>query len=173
MAETTQKKTQKAKPKKQSKKVKAASTVNVVVRTQAVAVNSKVGGKRAPRRRAEPASAAVAYSPAPMFYSSTPAPIVVRPPNYDIPPVYEPVKLPVVDVQNIPKPSLPEKPITVSVETETEPVKPTAGVGTQTTQSLSNKQLYDYAKFHNVRTVKQKMKKSEMLKLLENAGHYF
>ena len=79
MAGTTHKKTQRVEAKKHAKRIKA-TTVNVVVKTQAVAVNSKTAGKRAPHRKTDPTPAAAA--PAPAIYASdfntSPVPVIAR-----------------------------------------------------------------------------------------------
>ena len=98
MPGTSQKKTQKAKPKKQERKVKA-TMINVIVKTKVVAVNAKTktGGKRAPRRK--PATAPAAPAQPPAIYASVfnTSPVTARQPVYDFPVQYEPVKSPAVE----------------------------------------------------------------------------
>ena len=133
MPGTTQKKTERARPKKQTPKVKATPVkappkkqvfrprnqpmkpnepqVHVYVNNQSTAVISKTKtcSNRAPRRKAAPAPATSTPPPPPMFYSSTPAPIIVRPPDFVVPPQYEPTKAPAINVQTIEAPVIPPR----------------------------------------------------------------
>ena len=174
MPGTSQKKTQKAKPKKQARKVKS-TTVNVIVKNQAVAVNSKVrtGVKRAPRRKAAPAPAASAPPPAPMFYNSTPAPIIVRPPNFDIPPQYEPTKAPAINVQTIDAPAMPprtlEEPTNLpSMSIDSTPKEVVLPYNTkEELSSMYNEDIVKYAKLHGIPRTRRGMAKVDMVNKID------
>ena len=183
MPGTSQKKTQRARRKKQTKKVKAASTVNVVVKTHAVAVNSKTktGVKRAPRRK--PAAAPAAPTQPLVLYASvfntSHTPVTVRQPIYDFPGQYEPVKAPAVDVINIPTPSITARPTMVSTATETEPISPEmSDVGIQIKPQMRSvewqtiderRMLIDFAKQNGI-PIKTRMSTTAMAKKLGKYG---
>ena len=175
MPGTSQRKTQKAKPKKQARKVKS-TTVNVVVKTQAVAVNTKTktGVRRAPRRKTAPAPAASTPPPPPMFYSSTPAPIIVRPPDFVIPPQYEPTKAPAINVQTIDAPAMPprtlEEPTNLpsmsidSTPTAVDRIYKTKGE----LYAMLNKDIVDYARGLGIPGVRLGMAKQKMIERIDD-----
>lgn len=162
---TKQRKTQKAK--RQAKKDKA-TTVNVVVKTQAVAVNkTKPARKRAPRRQAEVAPA----QPAPAIYSSvfntTPAPIIIRQPAYDFPVQYEPTKTPAIDVQKVGVPTAPDMPTpSLSTSTDFESPAPQERPPAPLLESMTKRMLYDYAAQNSIPGVTMKLSKAAMVERL-------
>ena len=181
MPGTTQRKTQKARPKKQGKRVKT-SRVNVVVKTQAIAVNSKTktGVRRGSRRKTAAAPTAPVQPPA--IYASVfnTSPVTVRPPVYDFPVQYEPVKSPAVDVQNMPNPTISVRPETASAATQTNSVNPeNSDISVQITPQMdtashtissgARARLIDLARQHGV-PIKAKMSTAALSKKLEKYG---
>ena len=179
MPGTTQKKTQKARPKKQVTRKVKATTVNVTVKNQAVAINSKTkaGVKRAPRRKTAAAPAAPAQPP--VLYASVfnTSPVTARPPVYDFPVQYEPVKSPAVEVQNMPTPTISVRPETVSAATQTDSINPENSdisvqitphmdTGSHTISSSARARLIDLARQHGV-PIKVKMSTAALSKKLE------
>ena len=133
----------------------------------------KTGVKRAPRRKTATAPAASAPPPTSMFYSSTPAPIIVRPPNFDIPPQYEPTKVPAVNVQTIDVPvmqprTLEEQANLPSTSLDSAPTVVDLLYKTKgELNAMKNKDIVEYANSIGIPGIRQGMAKQKMVEKID------